>query len=195
MIDCPCLKTRGLEVLIGYKRDYQFGCELVRQLSYKTIVFPVIAEKTAAMFQKLFEGYLTFDPAITSDTSTCMNHRDGYRASEPVIPLTDAFIALMMLKDRLMDQGKRQNMFWPLQALSSTLYASRLQLLGLPLLESQNWKLASTVNRSSGKEPGSFRSVHLIAVCPIVSSHLCFHLFALGRQASYRLPLAIDIPK
>jgi hypothetical protein len=28
------------------------------------------------------------------------------------------------------------------------------------------------VSRSSGKEPGRFRSVQLIAVCPIVPSHL-----------------------
>jgi hypothetical protein len=30
-----------------------------------------------------------------------------------------------------------------------------------------------TVSGSSGKEPGSFRSVQLITVCPIVPSHLC----------------------
>jgi hypothetical protein len=29
------------------------------------------------------------------------------------------------------------------------------------------------VSRSSGKEPGSFRSVQLISVCPIVPSDLC----------------------
>jgi hypothetical protein len=33
--------------------------------------------------------------------------------------------------------------------------------------------VCSFVSRSSGKEPGRFRSVQLIAVCPIVPSHLC----------------------
>jgi hypothetical protein len=32
---------------------------------------------------------------------------------------------------------------------------------------------ADCVSRGSGKEPGSFRSVQRIAVCPIVPSHLC----------------------
>jgi hypothetical protein len=55
------------------------------------------------------------------------------------------------------------------------------------------------VSRSSRKEPGRFRSVQLIAVlphCSILSLfYLVFvHLFALSRQASYRLPFARDRP-
>jgi hypothetical protein len=47
------------------------------------------------------------------------------------------------------------------------------QLLHVPRATGSVESDVNCVSRSSGKEPGCFRSVQLIAVCPIVPSHLC----------------------
>jgi hypothetical protein len=79
--------------------------------SYNDSTLPIVAEKTAAMFQKQFEGYLAFDPAVTFTASMTMKRRDGYNASEPARNTLTA-PELQKGHDRLMVQEKQQNLFW-----------------------------------------------------------------------------------
>jgi hypothetical protein len=120
---------------------------------------------------------------------TGADHRDG-RGFDNVRGGTDEELYLLSVKGVLESFLRLVSLFLafivPVCIVHENVLPAFLQDTVSSIVQAQSASVAADrVSRSSGKEPESFRSVQLIAVCPIVSSHLCS---IRSRQASCRLP-------